>query len=150
MDMSLELTYWTWWILGVLLIIIELFVFAAFFLWIGISAILTGILLWLFQSMPWTLQLFIFSVLSFASIFMWKKFFNGALDKSDQPMLNKRTQQFVGRTLELEQAIENGMGTATIDDSKWRLLADQDYPQGTKVKVISEDGVNLIVEQAST
>lgn len=145
--MSFELTYWTWLIVGVVLIIIELFAPAAFFLWMGISAILTGGLLWVFDSMLWTTQVLIFSVLSIASIFLWKKFFKIAFDDSDQPLLNKRTQQFLGRVLELEQPIKNGIGSASIDDSKWRLLAEKDYPQGTRVKVVSEDGVNLKVEQ---
>ena len=39
------LTYWHWWVLGIVLVILEIFSPAAFFLWLGISAGIIGFVL---------------------------------------------------------------------------------------------------------
>jgi len=143
MEFFTHIDHWTWWVIGVLLIVLEMFAPAAFFLWMGISALITGAFLWVFPSMEWTVQLIIFSIQSILSIIVWRKFFFHISADSDQPLLNKRAQQFIGRIFTLEEDIVDGVGKIKIDDSSWRVLAEEDYLAKSKVKVIGEDGINL-------
>ncbi len=145
MEFLTQIDHWTWWVIGVLLIMLEMFAPAAFFLWMGISAIITGGFLWVFPTMEWPVQLVIFSIQSILSIFVWRKFFHHISADSDQPLLNKRAQQFIGRVFTLEKDMVNGVGQIKIDDSTWKVLADEDYLAQSKVKVIGEDGMNLKV-----
>jgi hypothetical protein len=39
--------------------------------------------------------------------------------ESDQPKLNRRGEQYVGRTFTLEEPIVNGHGKIRVDDSTW-------------------------------
>lgn len=146
MEFLSELTYWTWWVAGVALIIIEMLAPGAFFLWLGISAFATGLILWLFPQLGWTAQLSLYAVLSISSIIIWRKMFPEAMNQSDQPLLNKRTQQFIGRTFTLEQPVVNGVGQVKIDDLTWRISAQMDIPAGNRIKVTGEESMTLKVE----
>ena len=149
MEFFTTLSHWTWWVLGVVLIVLEVFAPTAFFLWMGISALVTGGLLWMMPDMNWTSQLFIFSVLSVATILLWRKYFQDISEKTDQPLLNKRALQYVGRTFTLDEAIINGVGQVRVDDSTWRISADEDLPAGTRIRVVGEEGMTLKVEKAA-
>ena len=59
-----DFDFWHWLVLGLALIIIELFAWSTFFLWMGISAVVVGILLYLSPDMSWEMQLLIFAFLS--------------------------------------------------------------------------------------
>lgn len=142
------LSHWTWWVLGVVLIVLEVFAPTAFFLWMGISALVTGGLLWVMPDMSWTSQLFSFAVLSVVSIVLWRKYFKDVSERTDQPLLNKRALQYVGRTFTLDEAIVNGVGQVRVDDSTWRISSDEDYPAGTRIEVIGEEGMTLKVAKA--
>ena len=148
MEFLTELNHWTWWVAGVVLLVVEMLVPGAFFMWMGISALVTGGALWLFPELSWTAQLSLFSVLSISSIVIWRKLFPNAMSKTDQPLLNKRAQQYVGRTFTLEHAIVNGVGEVHVDDSTWRINSDEDLPAGTRIKVIGVDNMSLTVEKA--
>ena len=46
-------SFWHWWILGLVLLIIEVFVSGAFFLWMAVAAGILGGALWLFPGLSW-------------------------------------------------------------------------------------------------
>lgn len=142
-----HIVFWHWWILAGLLLILELTAPAFFFLWLGIAAAATGFLLLVFNDMPIEMQLVMFSVLSVAAIIAWRKYRETRPEESDQPHLNKRGRQYVGRTFTLEQPIINGVGKVTVDDSTWRVQGP-DLPPGTRVRVADVNGVVFVVEPA--
>ena len=55
-----NLNYMHWLVIGLVLIIIELFVWTVFLLWIGASAITVSIIFYLIPEISGTLQLIIF------------------------------------------------------------------------------------------
>ncbi len=144
-----ELSHWTWWVLGVILLVLEVLAPTVFFLWLGLSALITGTLLWLMPDLTWTTQLFVFAVLSIVSIVIWRHYFKDISERTDQPLLNKRALQYVGRTFTLDEAIVNGVGQVRVDDSTWRISADEDFPAGTRIRVVGEEGMTLRVEKAA-
>ena len=140
-----QLDFWHWLIFAVGLLILEVFAPGAFFLWMGVAAAVVGALLWLIPGMSWEIQFLVFAVLSIASIVLWRKRMTDNPTESDQPNLNRRGQQYVGRTFTLEEPIVNGNGKIHVDDSTWKVEGN-DCPEGTQVTVTGVDGVILKVE----
>lgn len=140
-----QLDFWHWLIFAVGLLILEVFAPGAFFLWMGVAAAVVGALLWLIPGMSWEIQFLVFAILSIASIVLWRKRMTDNPTESDQPNLNRRGQQYVGRTFTLEEPIVNGNGKIHVDDSTWKVEGN-DCPEGTQVTVTGVDGVILKVE----
>lgn len=141
-----ELSYWHWWILAAALIILEMFAPGAFFLWLGISAAVVGLIILILPAMSWEYQLLLFSVLSVISIIIWRKYFKVQPADTDQPALNRRGEQYIGRIFTLEHPIINGLGKIRVDDSTWKIEGD-DCEAGTRVKVTGVEGTLLKVEK---
>jgi hypothetical protein len=136
-----NIDYWHWLVFGLILIIIELFAWSTFFLWIGISAIMVGILSKLFPSLSWQIQLLLFSGLSIVSIFLAKKYFPV---KTIDNELNVRAKRHIGNSYTVVSNDEHGT-KIKVGDSLW-LAKGCDMHIGQKVKVIDVDSVTLIVE----
>ena len=139
-----ELSHWHWWILAVALVILEVFAPGAFFLWLGIAAGVVGALVYLMPSLGWEYQVLAFSLLSVISIIVWRKFFRAQPSDTDQPNLNRRGEQYIGRLFTLSEPVVNGEGKITVDDSTWKIRGE-DCPVGSQVEVTGVDGTILKV-----
>ena len=143
-----HIDHWHWWILAVLLVVLEAFAPGTFFMWMGISAGLVGLLVLIAPGIGWEYQVFAFAILSVASIVAWRIYFGKHPVKTDQPTLNRRGEQYVGRTFTLTAPMENNSGKIHVDDTTWKIIGD-DCDSGSKVKVVGVDGVILKVEVVS-
>ncbi len=145
-----ELGPWNWMVLGAVLLTLEIVAPGAYLLWLGIAAILTGTLslqLWESAVWGWQVQVLVFLALSIGSVLVGRRFFpNTGQEDTDQPLLNQRERQLVGRTATLEEAITNGYGRVRLGDTLWRV-AGPDLPAGTRVRVVSAENGALRVEQ---
>ena len=142
-----HIVFWHWWILAGLLLIIELTAPAFFFLWLGIAAAAVGLILLVFPSIPIETQLVLFGIASIVAVLAWRKYRESRPLKTDQPNLNRRGHQYIGRVFSLNDPISNGVGKVTVDDSTWKVKGP-DLPVGTHVKVTGVDGVVFKVELA--
>jgi len=138
------ISYWHWWILAVALVILEVFAPGAFFLWLGIAAGVVGVLVYLVPSLGWEYQVLAFSLLSVISIIVWRKFFRAQPSDTDQPNLNRRGEQYIGRLFTLNEPIVDGLGKIRVDDSTWKIRGE-DCPVGSQVEVTGVDGTILKV-----
>jgi membrane protein implicated in regulation of membrane protease activity len=144
--MTMEsLSHWHWLILAVALVILEVFAPGAFFLWLGIAAAVVGGLVYVMPALGWEYQVLGFSVLSVISIIVWRKFFRTQPTDTDQPALNRRGEQYVGRTFTLTEPIVNGEGKIRVDDSTWKIHG-KDCPAGSQVKVTGVNGTILTIK----
>ena len=144
MEMLASLGSWNWFILGAVLLVIEVMVPGTFILWLGLAAIAVGILS-RFIDWSWQYQCVAFAVLSIALVPAWRYFARRGDRATDHPTLNRRTQAFVGRVFTLEQPIADGRGVVRIDDTVWRVTGP-DCPAGSRVRVTRADGADLTVE----
>jgi membrane protein implicated in regulation of membrane protease activity len=136
---------WTWIILGVVLIGLELVAPGAFLLWLGLAAILTGLIDgW--AALSWQIATLTFAGLSVVSVLIGRGV-NRAPLRGDAATLNRRGEGLTGRMFTLEAPIVAGEGRVRIDDSSWRVLGP-DTPAGARVRVTRVDGATLIVESA--
>ncbi len=144
--MSLEeIEFWHWWIAAIVLVVIEVFAPGTVALWMGISAAAVGFLLLAAPDLTWQTQFLVFAVLSVATVVGWRAYQLRHPTVSDQPALNRRGEQYVGRTFTLDEAIVNGRGKIHVDDTMWKVEG-QDMAQGTQVQVTGVDGTVLTVE----
>lgn len=145
-----ELGPWVWMLLGFVLLTLEIFAPGVFLLWIGIAALLVGALslqLWDWASWTWHAQVLTFVVLSLASAYLGKRITNNSSESSDQPLLNQRGAQMIGRTATLTEAIREGRGRIKLGDTTWRV-SGPDLPVGTQVRVVAagDTDLELVVE----
>jgi membrane protein implicated in regulation of membrane protease activity len=137
-----QVDYWHWWILGGILLLIEVLAPSFYFLWLAIAAAVTGLVLLGAPDLGWQYQLMIFSGLAVVSIALFRRYQRQHPATTDQPALNRRGEQYIGRTFTLEQPVVNRVGKLQVDDSTWRITGD-DLPAGTRVTVTGVDGVVL-------
>ena len=140
-----HIDHWHWWILAVALLVLEALLPGTFFMWMGASAAVVGLLVLVAPGMGWEYQVIAFAVLSMAAIMAWHFYFRKHPVQTDQPTLNRRGEQYVGRTFTLAEAIDNGSGKLRVDDTTWKIIGD-DCESGSKVRVVGVDGVILKVE----
>jgi len=135
--------YWNWWLLGVVLMAIESIAPGFFFLWMGIAAFLVGLALTVLPELAWTYQVLLFAVLSVGSILAWRLRLRRFPTPTKDPLLNRRGHQYIGRVFTLDAPAINGHGKIRVDDSTWKVAVEQDYPAGTRLRIIGVDGVVL-------
>ncbi len=134
---------WSWWVLGLILLGIEVFAPGFFFLWFGIAAILIGISALLID-WPWQLQVIGFLVLSVVAALVGRRFATPGTESED-PLLNLRAGRLRGRTFVLSEPIVEGSGRVQIDDTVWQVRGP-DAPAGARITVTGSDGSILRVE----
>ncbi len=144
MDLTL-IDFWHWWIFAVVLLIIEIVAPAFFALWMAIAAFVTGMTLYFMPELSLELQFVIFALLSVVSIVLWRNYYVKNPIKTDEPLLNRRGEQYIGRVITLTSPIVDGIGKVSVDDSTWKVRGE-DCSIGTKVKIISVDNVVFNVE----
>jgi hypothetical protein len=140
--------FWHWWVFAVVLIVIEIIApGTAYFLWMGVAAGVVGVVLMLAPNLTWEWQLLIFAVCSVASIVLWRVYARKNPPRTDEPHLNRRGEQYIGRTFTLAEPIVNGLGKLRVDDTTWRIEGT-DLPTGTRVRVTGVNGTILRVTGA--
>ena len=136
-----------WGALALVLFAAEALAPGAFMLWIGIGAAAVFVLVAVFADIPLLWQVVAFVVLSVVSIQCYRRWGRSHDRQSDQPLLNRRAEQLIGRVVVLDQAIVAGKGRAKIDDAFW-VVSGPDMPAGSPVRVVAVEGMTLKVQPA--
>lgn len=144
MDFS-SLTHWHWWVLALALVVLEVFAPGAVFIWMGAGAAVVGVILLIAPDLGWEYQFMVFSIISVVSIAAWKMYQRKHPTETDRPTLNRRGEQYVGRTFSLDEPVVNGQGKIRVDDSTWKIEG-ADCDAGSQVKVTGIEGTILKVE----
>lgn len=139
---------YAWAGLCLLLIAAETVVPGAFLMWLGFAAGVMFLIVLAVPGMPLLAQAVLFTIFSFGFVWLYRRFFRDRDRKTDQPALNRRTAQLVGRVTPLTQAIVQGSGRVQIADAYWDVTGPE-LPAGTPVRIVGADGMTLKVEAAS-
>ena len=145
------LTFWHWMVLGAVLIVIELLAPGIWFLWLGIGAIATGLVVLFLADLSWQLQAVVFSAFSVVSVIIGRIIMRRSNQAEGHPTLNRRVAQYVGKVYVLEKDTDHGIGDVRIGDSVWRVQLNDtstDCAAGTRVIVTGVDGATLKVNPA--
>lgn len=137
---------WAWVAAAVVLIVLETMVPGVHFLWFGLAAGATGLIAFATPlSVGWQLVLFFF--MAIAMLLVVRALAVPKVAHSDEPSLNIRGAQYVGRKVLVEEPIAGGRGRVRVGDTLWQA-AGPDAPKGAHVVVTGSDGTVLKVEAA--
>ncbi|MBF9197687.1 NfeD family protein [Microvirga terrestris] len=144
-DAFISLGAWAWIILGVILVGVELLAPGAFFLWLGLAAIATG-LIDAVLDLSWQAAALLFALLCVAAVILGRAVTRSKTqDEPQAETLNRRGQSLVGRVFTLETPIKDGEGRIRVDDSSWRVTGADRFA-GAKVRVVRIEGSTLVVD----
>lgn len=138
---------WHWLTLGVVLVIVEVFAPGFFFVWLGASALVVGLVVWLLPDLSWQIQILAFATLGLVSAVGWLFLQRRFAARGEPLSLNRRAEQLVGREFRLVQPIAGGRGRIRVGDTVWPVEGP-DLPLGARVRVLRAEGTTLIVEPA--
>ena len=136
-----NLNFIHWLILGIGLIIIELFLWTVFLLWIGSSAITSGVIYFLFPNISGLMQLLIFAVIAIAATSLAKKYYPV---KTVDEQLHNKAKSHIGKECTIE-SIENGVTKVKIGESLW-FAKGSNLSAGQTVKIIDVESSTFIIE----
>lgn len=144
------LGFWTWLIIGLFLMAIEVFLPGVFVIWIGLAAFITGLVLSLTPELSVSYQFLIFTGLSLICVFFGWYIYGKVLTKipdKDHLDLNNRAGSYVGKEFDVLENSDNGRTRIKIGDTVWLAECDTKLKAGDRVKVESADGVVLKVKR---
>jgi membrane protein implicated in regulation of membrane protease activity len=135
---------WAWFIFAVILFTLETIVPGVHFLWFGMAALIVG-LLTIAAGITWPMQFVAFAVIACVMVLAVRRYASPTNVGSDEPDLNVRGAQYIGRTLVVEEAIRDGRGKVRVGDTLWPAQGP-DIPKGSNAKVTGVRGTVLVVE----
>lgn len=139
------MSIWYWWALAAVLAGVEMLTPGFAFLWLGLAAFLTGVLVWLVPEVGWQGQALAFAVLALAAVggwFWWRRLHPPEAAANG---LNRRADQQVGALGTLVGPLANDRGRVRLGDTTWPV-SGPDLPDGARVRVTGARDGRLIVE----
>lgn len=143
--------YWHWFALAGVFFVLEVLTMSFFFLWLGMAAIFVGAVALVLPDLGWEILFLLWAGMAVIDVLAWRWYKSRnpvPAVASDEPFLNKRGEQYIGRIFVLEEPIVNGFGKVKADDTIWRVECEQDIQAGEKVRVKALSGTVLVVEAA--
>src|SRR5690349_12060892 len=134
---------WSWAILGLILLGVEMLSGTFYILWFGIAALCVALLLALFPTTSIATQLLAFSVLSLTSLIFWK------LKYADQKPLLRVGQsrgEEIGRLGRISQAVspeKQGRIEFTVSvmgSREWVAVSDETIEPGEEAEIVGIEG----------
>ncbi|RDJ21754.1 NfeD family protein [Bosea caraganae] len=138
---------WGWLVFGLVLIGGELLAPGIFLIWLGLAALLTGLVVGLFD-FGWQVSALVFAGFSILSVVAGRLLTRRGSDEPDLAQgLNDRGRQLIGKVFKLEATMLGGEGRIRVGDSSWRVTGPE-LLAGTEVRVVRVEGATLVVEKA--
>jgi membrane protein implicated in regulation of membrane protease activity len=140
-----SLLFWHWWIVAGLCLLAEALTPGFVFLWLGISAGATGLLLAVAPDLGWRWQVLAFTALSLASVALWLAWRRRQAPAKATGLNTGRAEACVGQIGVLETPLDSGRhGRLRLGDTTWTATGP-DLPSGTRVKIMAARGSVLEV-----
>ena len=140
--------FWHWIILAIVLIAGEALGATGFLLVAVMAAFEVALITYIWPDISWQKQLSLFAVLALlCSVWFWYRFksFN---QETDQPKLNDRAAQLIGREFALTQEMTGGQGKMQVGDTLWRVESETNLSVGTQIKVVGNREMVLLIVKA--
>ncbi len=150
--MESEWLYWHWIVLGIGLMLAEMFFVSFFILWFGAAAVVIGLLLLLFPSLLLAWQIFLWSILSCALAFAWFKYLKPlSTDKTKAGLARESIVGEIGLVLSPPNGEQRGtlrFAAPILGTDEWLFISEDALAIGDRIKVVDVSGNTLIVHKA--
>ena len=143
-DLTISNPEYVWLGLAALLALAELFVPGVFLIWVAAAAAVTGILS-LFIDLTFAGQLTLFGLSTIIAVLGGRRWYLTHIVESENPLLNNRSAQLVGRIVTVVETISATSGRVKVGDGEWPAKG-QKMEKGTIAKVAEVEGGVLRLE----
>lgn len=147
--MDLILEPWYWMVLGLVLMIFEIFLPSFTALWFGAAACVVAVLLWLFPGLNTEVQIISWIILSTGFTVLWFKVFKPlARDKTKAGLAREAILGQVGTIIAVPVVEHTAVVRFTIPllgTDEWHCRSQQELNVGDRVSVVEILGNELIV-----
>ncbi|UPQ88629.1 NfeD family protein [Vibrio sinaloensis] len=138
-----SVNYWHWLAFGLVLLASELLGTAGYLLWLGLSAIVVGVLM-TFLPLSWQLQWVAFGVFSLATTWLWwRRQYQSDTESDSNRQLNQKHKQLIGTVIVLEEDLQPGRNRIKLGDTTWAAETPIEMKKGERVVVESVEGILL-------
>lgn len=147
--LNANIAYWHWIVFGLFLMLAEIMTVSFILLWFGLSAILVGVLLWIFP-ISLTMQIFIWTVLSLFNVYAWFKWVSPHLkNKTLSGMAQEKMIGQIGTVIDYNPVQpERGLlrfPAPILGNDEWQFICSDEIEVGSRVIVKEFSGNTLIV-----
>ncbi|MEZ5528865.1 MAG: NfeD family protein [Porticoccaceae bacterium] len=147
--MAFELASWHWLVLGIALVIMEIFVPSFTIFWFGLGAVIVGVVLWLVPGLSLEGQLLIWMVASCGFALLWFKYFKPRMiDKTSAGIAREAAIGESGQVIKVPAGERRGVvrfTTPVLGDDEWDFICEQEVAVGDRVFIKEFSGNTLIV-----
>ena len=140
----MEIVYWHWITLGIVLTVLEIFTPGFYIFWIGLAAFFTGLVNAVFPDMGFVMTGTLLVVYTFFTVFFGRKLYISRANPDGSKAINRRAEKYIGETYTLTDDIVNGIGKVRVGDTLWPAKSTDAAKVGDRLKITAVDGIYLI------
>jgi membrane protein implicated in regulation of membrane protease activity len=150
--MDFELVYWHWFVLGIVLMLLEIFIPSFTIFWFGLGALVVG-LLTISIDLNFTTQIFIWAIASVIFTILWFKFLKPKM--VDKAMADHPREAVIGESGQvIKVPTEGSRGvvrfiTPLLGDDEWDFISEDEVTLGDRVHIKDISGNTLVVVKLS-
>ena len=150
--MEFELAYWHWLVLGIALMLVEIFIPSFTIFWFGLGALVVGGLS-VFIDMSFTVQIIVWAIASVTFTILWFKFLKPKMvDKTTAGIAREAAIGEAGKVVKVPTEGHRGIvrfTTPLLGDDEWDFISESDVELGDRVHIKDISGNTLIVVKLS-
>lgn len=150
--MDLTLLYWHWIVVGIVLMLAEIFVGTFFIFWFGAAAVVIGLFLLPFPGIGIAAQVVSWGVLSTLFAIAWFRFMKPlSTDKTKAGLSRESLLGEIGQVLSAPNGDKRGtvrFPAPILGSDEWQIISQDSLNPGDRVSVIDVSGNSLIVTKA--
>lgn len=145
----MELVYWHWIVLGIVLMLAEIFIGSFFIFWFGAAAVVVGLSLTIAPSISASTQLIFWTLLSLVFAVAWFRFLKPlSKDVTKAGLSREALIGEIGQVLSVPNGDKRGMvrfPAPLLGSDEWLIMSQDSLIIGDRVSVKDVSGNSLIV-----
>ncbi|MFZ5653401.1 MAG: NfeD family protein [Pseudomonadota bacterium] len=148
-----QLLYWHWLVLGVALVVLEIFLASFVVLWFGVGALVVGLCQWLFPDLSFAAQLLIWLLASSAMAWVWFRWFKPRM--VDRTRAGIAREALIGECGQVVRAPADGgrglvrFSVPVLGSDEWEFICLEPVAPGDRVVIREFSGNTLVVAPAA-
>ena len=146
--MELEMLYWHWLVLGLVLIVAEIFIPSFTILWFGLGALVVGVAALLFE-IPFSIQVLIWTVFSVLFTVLWFMLVKPKMvDSSNSQAARESAIGESGQVIKLPAGDTKGklrFSTPILGEDEWEFSCEAEVDLGDRLHIQEISGNVLVV-----
>jgi membrane protein implicated in regulation of membrane protease activity len=135
-----------WFLVGLVLLLLELVLPGLIIVFFGIGAWIVAIAVLIFPGLSLTAQFWIFGIASVLGLILLRKFLKDRFFKQDDKKEGSLDDEFIGKKATAETDLVAGKpGKVSFKGTQWSAISDCDVEKGQFVKIVDKESITLKV-----